>query len=319
MTDLLIYLACTIAGYFVGTALKKRGKALNWTGKAQTAVIMVIILAMGARMGANEEVVAHLGEIGLSAVVLTVLSLIFTVAALFITRRAMGIDRYGRMTAGKDPAAENTGEQESGGGINTMTLLILAAVTVGAVLGRLLPFVSRWDAGLSTLINVGLCLLLFSIGLDLGREESGGQNIKAVGARVFVFPVVTAAATLLAGVLGGIVLKLNVVQSVAIVSGFSWYTLAPGLIMEAGYLEAGAIALLSNILREVLSFIFVPMVARRIGYIETIGMPGAAAMDVCLPIVERSTSAEVAVYSLVSGMVLSLSVPFLVPLILTLA
>ena len=161
--------------------------------------------------------------------------------------------------------------------------------------------------------------MLFSIGLDLGREESGGQTSKAVGARVFVFPVVTAAATLLAGVLGGIVLKLNVVQSVAIVSGFSWYTLAPGLIMEAGYLEAGAIALLSNILREVLSFIFVPMVARRIGYIETIGMPGAAAMDVCLPIVERSTSAEVAVYSLVSGMVLSLSVPFLVPLILTLA
>ena len=49
---------------------------------------------------------------------------------------------------------------------------------------------------------------------------------------------------------------------------------------------------------------------------ETIALPGAAAMDVCLPIVEKSTSGNIAVYSFISGLVLSALVPICVPLIL---
>ena len=46
------------------------------------------------------------------------------------------------------------------------------------------------------------------------------------------------------------------------------------------------------------SILLIPFVAKKIGYIETTGMPGAAAMDVCLPIVEKSTRSDIAVYSL---------------------
>lgn len=316
MTDLLIYIASTAAGFFVGNALKKRGKKLPWTGKAQTAVIMIIIVVMGIRMGANREITENLGEIGLSALLLTVLSLVFTVVGLYITRKVMRIDRYGRLQKG-DETAETEKKEKVKGGINKMTLMILGAIIIGMLLGRFIPVFAGFDAAFGIVINVGLCVLLFSIGLDLGLEDSGTQNIKAVGARVLAFPVVTCVATLLAGLLGGILLKMNAVQSMAIVSGMAWYTLAPGIIMDAGFIQASAIALLSNILREVFAFIFVPVVAKRVGYIETTGMPGAAAMDVCLPVVERATSAEVAVYSFVSGMVLSLAVPFLVPLILS--
>lgn len=318
MADFLIYLVCAMAGFAIGTILKKRHVCLLWTGKAQTAIIMVIIVAMGIRMGANEEITENLGEIGLSALLLTVLALVFTIAGLHFARKLMGIDRYGRLKKEEDAEETDSGEKVRGH-INKMTVMILLAIIAGMLMGRFVPAMAGFDATLGTTINVGLCLLLFSIGLDLGMEESGTQNVKAVGARAFVFPAVTAVSTLLAGMLGGLLLGMNVAESMAVVSGFSWYTLAPGLIMDAGFLQAGAIALLSNILREVFSFIFVPIVAKNIGYIESIGMPGAAAMDVCLPIVERSTGADVAVYSLMSGMVLSLMVPFLAPLILTFA
>lgn len=318
MADLLLYLACTIAGFLVGTACRKHHIKLSWSGKAQTAVILVIIVAMGIRMGANREITENLGEIGLSALVLTLLSLIFTVAGLYVTRKLMGIDRYGRINKGEKTDTPE-GTKTSHGGINKMTVMILFAITAGMLAGYFIPGMADFDAALGKTVNLGLCLLLFSIGLDLGMEESGTQNVKEVGARIFAFPVVTAVSTLLAGALGGLLLPMNVAESMAVVSGFSWYTLTPGLIMDAGFLQAGAIALLSNILREVFSFFFVPIVAKTVGYIECIGMPGAAAMDVCLPIVERSTSADVAVYSLISGMVLSMAVPFLTPLILTFA
>ena len=315
MTDLLLYLASTIAGFFLGSTIKKRQIKLPWVGKVQTVIIMIIVVVMGIRMGANREITAHLGEIGISAVVLTVLALLFTIAGLYVTRKLMKIDRYGRL---KKETGEDETKEPVKGGINRMTLLILGAIVLGVLMGRFAPVFAAWDAGFAVVIKVGLCILLFSIGLDLGLAESGTQNIKDVGVRVFAFPLVTAAATLLAGLLGGLILRMNVIQSMAIVSGFAWYTLAPGIIMDAGLIQASAIALLSNILREILAFVFVPTVAKRIGYIETIGMPGAAAMDVCLPVVERSTNAEVAVYSFVSGGVLSLIVPFLVPLILSL-
>ena len=318
MTDLLLYLASTIAGYFAGTVIKKREIKLPWVGTAQTGIIMIIIVVMGIRMGANREITENLGEIGLSALLLSVLAMVFTIAGLYLTRKLMKIDRYGRLKKGEE-TEETESKEKAKGGVNKMTLMILAALIIGMILGRFVPVFAAWDAFFGVVIKVGLCVLLFSIGLDLGLAESGTQNIKAVGIRVFAFPVVTAAATLLAGLLGGLILRMNVVQSMAIVSGFAWYTLAPGLIMDAGFLQASAIALLSNILREVLAFIFVPTVAKSIGYIETVGMPGAAAMDVCLPVVERSTNAEVAVYSFVSGAVLSFAVPFLVPLILSFA
>jgi len=40
-------------------------------------------------------------------------------------------------------------------------------------------------------------------------------------------------------------------------------------------------------------------------------------MDVCLPIVEKATSGEIAVYSFISGLILSALVPVLVPIIIS--
>ena len=62
------------------------------------------------------------------------------------------------------------------------------------------------------------------------------------------------------------------------------------------------------------AIILIPGVARKIGYVESVTLPGASAMDVCLPIVVRATSGNTAVYSFISGTVLSFMVPVLVPL-----
>ena len=57
---------------------------------------------------------------------------------------------------------------------------------------------------------------------------------------------------------------------------------------------------------------------KKIGYVETVSLPAAAAMDVCLPIVERVTDSDVAVYSFVSGVIISASVPVFIPIFLAL-
>ena len=332
MADLILYLGITVVGYVLGSRLRGHKEGLGWTGKVQTAAITCLVLFMGMRMGSNEEITGNLSTIGLSAFVITLFTMAFSIGAIFLTRKLMKIDRYGRLaaademnsasadeSAGKEPASE---ESEKKSGLNLMTVMIVIAVAVGMLIGYFVirrVFAGNMEsfenmAGLG--IKIGLCLLLIFVGIDLGLDGTVIENFKRVGIRILAFPAVVVIGTLLGAGISGTLMGLNLKESLAVGAGFGWYTLAPGIIMEAGYITASAVAFLHNVMRELFSILFIPMVAQKIGYIETTGMPGAAAMDVCLPIVEKSTRSDIAVYSFVSGVILSILVPVLVPVII---
>ena len=332
MADLILYLGITVVGYVLGSRLRGHKEGLGWTGKVQTAAITCLVLLMGMRMGSNEEITGNLSTIGLSAFVITLFTMAFSIGAIFLTRKLMKIDRYGRLaaademnsasadeSAGKEPASE---ESEKKSGLNLMTVMIVIAVAVGMLIGYFVirrVFAGNMEsfenmAGLG--IKIGLCLLLIFVGIDLGLDGTVIENFKRVGIRILAFPAVVVIGTLLGAGISGTLMGLNLKESLAVGAGFGWYTLAPGIIMEAGYITASAVAFLHNVMRELFSILFIPMVAQKIGYVETTGMPGAAAMDVCLPIVEKSTRSDIAVYSFVSGVILSILVPVLVPVII---
>ena len=107
-------------------------------------------------------------------------------------------------------------------------------------------------------------------------------------------------------------------ESLAVGAGFGWYSLGAAIIMDAGFEVAGAISFMHNVMREICSVIFIPIVARRIGYVESVALPGSNGMDICLPIVEQATNGTVAIYSFITGFMVTMAVPLLVPFFLTL-
>lgn len=335
MSDLVLYLGVTICGYFVGSRLRSQKDRLHWTGNVQTVAITILVLLMGMRMGANPEITENLKNIGVSAFIITVFTVVFSIIAVVITRRLLGFDKYGNLTkksksadgsnagmAGAVEAVEEIEEEEKKQGMSMMTVAIVVAVLIGMLIGYFAirkifaGNMETFDNGAGLGIKIGLCVLLAFVGIDLGVEGTVIGSIKSAGLRILAFPVATIIGTLVGAFIAGLFLKLSLVESLSISAGFGWYTLAPGIIMDAGYLTASAIAFLHNVMRELTSILFIPVVASKIGYIETTCMPGAAAMDVCLPIVEKSTKSDIAVYSFVSGVVLSILVPVFVPLIL---
>jgi len=205
-----------------------------------------------------------------------------------------------------------------------MTLLILAFVAIGMACGYFaVPklFAGNmefFDALCGDLMVIGLSILLGIIGFNMGLTGDMAKNLKGVGLSVIVIPVLAVAGSLAGGAVYGLVSGLSVKEGIAISAGFGWYTLAPGLITEAGYTVAGAISFMHNVFRETLGIIGIPLFAKYIGYLESAAVPGVAAMDVCLPIVERSTRQETVVYSFLTGFLMCLTVPVLVPLIINL-
>lgn len=326
MRDLIVYVTLAAIGYFIGSKLRHKKEKLAWTGKFQTVAIVLLVLTMGSRMGANDEVIENLGSIGVYSLVVTVVILIFSIIAVFFARKALRIDRRGLLISAdksKDAMNKEKNSNVEGGKIDKMTLIIIASVILGLICGyalvdKVFDSYDTFNTMAGHAIQIGLCILLSLVGLDLGLDGTVIDNFRKVGLRVLIFPFATAIGSLAGAFICGLILPLSVKEMLAVGAGFGWYSLAPGIILEAGLAQASAVAFMHNVMREILGIIFIPLVAKKIGYVETIALPGAAAMDVCLPIVEKSTSGNIAVYSFISGLVLSALVPIFVPLILAL-
>ena len=209
-------------------------------------------------------------------------------------------------------------EEEHTSGAKT-TLIILGFVIGGmlggyAVIPRFFRDLQVFQDISGTWLTIGICILLGLVGFNLGLSGTVVQNLKNIGLKVFFFPVAAVAGSLLAGALYGLISPLSVGEAVAVSAGFGWYTLAPGMITEAGYAVAGAVSFMHNVIRETLGIIIIPLAAQKIGYLEATAIPGVAAMDVCMPIVERSCNEETIVYSFCTGALMCIAVPLIVPL-----
>lgn len=193
-----------------------------------------------------------------------------------------------------------------------MTKKILLVLAAGILAGLFVMPESVYDkTGL--LMDVGLCLLLFFVGIDLGGNEEIFSNLKTAGFKILIVPAATIIGSLVGGIVCSVIFKMDMFGALAVASGMSWYTLS-AIILTPISSQLGAVAFLTNVFREILAFVSIPFIARHIGYLETIAAGAAISMDTGLPMVTKNTNQEVAVISFISGVIISLSVTVLVPI-----
>ena len=284
LSNLAIYIGLVVLGAFLGSRKALRSRPLVWVSKLQFVALMILIVTLGVNLGANDEVISSLGEIGLSALVITVFAMGGSLLFLSLLRRfVLKLDRYGL---------------PRGMGMLAGRFVLPAAVTVHC----------------GTIINFGLYLLLFMVGMDMGKQGTFLSDVKTAGFQVLLVPVAVCLGSLVCAAVAGLFLPLGIKDSMAAASGMGWYSLAPTLLAPYS-LSVSAVAFLSNVMREIFSIISIPFVAKYIGYVECASLPGAAAMDTVLPVVVGATHERITIYSFTSGVVLSLAVPILVPAI----
>ena len=325
---LAMYWSIMLVCYFVASRLRHKADSFRFLNRILTFFIVLLVFLMGLQMGADEEVTSSLGTIGLQAVIMTALAVGGSMLFVFLGRKLFGLNRQGVPAADAESKVsaipDVDTEQPNSNGDLIMTLLILAFVAIGMGCGYFaVPKLFAGNMDLfeticSKSLVIGLSTLLGIIGFNMGLSGDMAKHLRGVGLSVIVIPVLAVAGSLVGGAVYGLLSDLSVREGIAISAGFGWYTLAPGLITEGGYNVAGAISFLHNVMRETLGIIGIPMFARYIGYLEATAVPGVAAMDVCLPITERSTRPEVVVYSFVTGLLMCISVPVIVPLVLQL-
>ena len=191
-------------------------------------------------------------------------------------------------------------------------IAVSCAVIVGILLGYFTKSYINFD--ISLLIQFGLYLLLFFIGIDIGKNDNILNDLKKLNKKVLFLPFITIISSLAGGAVASISLSLSVGESVAISAGMGWYSFS-AIELSKVSVELGGIAFLSNIFRELLAIFLIPIIAKKIGSFESVSVAGATAMDSVLPIINKSNPAEISIISFYSGLVISIVVPILIPIL----
>ncbi len=158
-----------------------------------------------------------------------------------------------------------------------------------------------------------LCALMFCVGLSVGNNPQTIKNFRSLNPRLAFLPVMTILGTVCASALVSVLLSnRSAADCMAVGAGFGYYSLSSIFITEYKGAELGTVALLSNIIREMITLLCAPLLVRWFGNLAPISAGGATTMDTTLPIIARYAGQEFAVISIFHGFVIDFSVPFLV-------
>lgn len=196
------------------------------------------------------------------------------------------------------------------------SLIILSFFIVGIILGftQFLPeLLIENDYSMYALY----ALMLF-VGISIGADTSALSVIKKVKYKILLVPAVVIIGSLLGAFAVSFFLPYKLNELFGVASGFGYYSLSSLILKDICNAEIATLALLSNIFREIGTLLLAPLMAIAFGKLAPIASGGATSMDSTLPIVITASGKEYAMISVFSGIVLTILVPFLVPLVVEL-
>ncbi len=203
------------------------------------------------------------------------------------------------------------------------SLIIVGCFVVGMLLPGLLPDASALLHQSTVASEYVLYALLFLVGIGIGSDPELPNIIRSFSPRVLVVPAATIVGTIAFSALTIFLLPhRTLADCLAIGSGMGYYSLSSVLITQlrttdAGITiaaELGTIALIANIIRELITLLASPALARLFGPLAPICAGGATTADTTFPIITQTVGSRYAFIAIIHGIIVDASVPFLVSL-----
>lgn len=158
-----------------------------------------------------------------------------------------------------------------------------------------------------------LCALLLCVGIGIGSDRNIVTKFKSLDVRMALLPLGTALGTFAGSLVVSFILSgRSPLDCLAVGSGFGYYSLSSIFITEYKGAELGTIALLANIIREMVTLLLSPILTKVFGPLAPISSGGVTSMDTTLPIIMASSGEQYSAVSIFHGFILDFSIPFLV-------
>ena len=166
-----------------------------------------------------------------------------------------------------------------------------------------------------------LYALMVQVGMSIGCDRRLKEMLASLSPKLFLLPIGTIVGTLVAVAAASMAVSgLKLADCMAVGAGFGYYSLSSVLITQikeplqgaAIAAQIGTIALMANIMREIITLLFAPAIGKVFGKLAPISVGGATSMDSTLPVITVACGKEMAFISIFHGVLVDFSVPFLV-------
>lgn len=297
-TGLLLVLVPLFVGYLIPVSSPT---LRQWLNQGVGWLVYLILALLGLGMGAMEDLGTQLVRLSGQVILLIATLLAFNLAGLWLWARLF-------------PLELNLPQTTAGGRRWRMlsdAALTLGAVTFGVLIGHNFGIGAeasgQWAEWTLAVLLLAIGCQLRNAGIPLRRVLLNRQGLGIALTVVF--------SSWLAGLLVAPFIALPWSQVLALVSGFGWYSLSAIVVGDAlGPLWGGA-AFLTDIGRELLALMLIPMLMR-LRPAMAIGYGGATTMDFTLPVIQRSGGLEAIPLAMASGFILSLVSPVMMAVFL---
>lgn len=296
---MLFIFAPLVIGYLFSITQPAKLTLLN---KATVSLVYVILFLMGLSLAALDNLSANLQAI------LRIAGVFFLAMGCCNLLALPWIDKWLPI----DSQATQTKLPLSSMALESIKLIFV--VGAGLLLGLVLSFDLSWVESASEWI---LFILLFFIGVQL---RNSGLTLKQIllNKHGMIIAAVVIITCWIGGFLAALILDIPVYQALAMASGFGWYSLSGILMGDAFGPVYGGASFLIELMRELVALVLIPMFIGR-KPCASIGYAGATAMDFTLPVIQTTGGVRCVPVAIVSGFILSLLVPFLMLLFVSLA
>lgn len=194
-----------------------------------------------------------------------------------------------------------------------MVLIAVISLMLGVLCGRFFLPAELAETVVSS-SDLVLAVLMLSVGISIGLNRLILRQLRCYGWNVLWIPAGIVAGSLAGGAVAAVLLDLPWPVAMASASGLGWYSLSGVLVGDLAGAEAGTLAFASNLLREMVSFLLIPLLVRKWNGYAAIAPAGATSEDTTLPLLIRYAGEDVAVIAVVNGLICSALVPVLVQL-----
>lgn len=276
--------------------------------------LIVLMLTIGMNIGINDSVMLNLGTIGFNCAIIAISAIAFSVVLIiFVEKTILPLDILREklykenLNVNKDVDIDKEKEKKT----SPLVLIMPISTVIGIIVGYFL--LSDKQAGILGYSLIGSLILLYiGVGISLGTNRKVFGYIKILGFRVIYISIAIFFGSILGGLLAGVALHVPIHISVISASGMSYYSITGAYMTQVYGIEAGTYGFIVNVMREFFTVLLLPLLIK-ISKGSPIAGGAAGNMDIMLVPVTKFVGPELGLVALITGVILTFAVPFILP------
>lgn len=306
---------CLAIGFFIGiNNLPER--TLEIFNKVISVALIMLMLTIGINIGMNDSVMLNINIIGLNCLIISLGAIIFSILFMVIIEKTvLPLEKIRDKLLSENINIKNEisiscNEKRKS---SPLIWIMPISIVIGVIFGYFFKMYIRTFI-LDYILIGSLIMLYASVGIDLGDNRKVFKYIKLLGFKIIYVSIAIFIGSLVGGLVAGIMFSIPLHISVMSASGMSYYSLTGAYMTQVYGIEAGTYGFVVNVMREFFTVLLLPFLIR-----ISIGSPiagGAAGnMDTMLVPVTKFVGAELGLVALITGVILTVIVPLVLPIL----